>query len=56
MRSMRFSLQQYCLETSKFDIILNGEFVDVKTVFENGMKLVKASRKSETNHHAEAVP
>ena len=56
MCSIRFSLQRYFLETTKIDIILSNEFVEANIVFENILKLVKASGKGETNHHTEVEP
>ena len=56
MRSIRFSLQRYFLETKNINIIEDGEFTKSNSCFKNILKETRKSGKGDTNHYPEIEP
>ena len=56
MRSMRFSIQRYFLQSSGIDILNNNIFNPSNACFENVLKEIKKSGKGSTSHHPEIEP
>ena len=56
MKSIRFALQRYFLETNHIDIIEHEELTEANMVFQNVLKKVKAAGKGDTVHYPEIEP